>query len=155
MSLAERIKTARGPLSKRSFAHRIGIVESTLGNYEQGQSLPNVDVAARICTEFGVSPEWLLMGTGPMRVGEGDAPSESKMVASELNVELLRQVLSTFDDFLKANGFPINNHEKYIIGGGIYNAIVGEKDSSQAALKTIHLLREAFVNYRVKPQEME
>lgn len=151
MGVSDRIRQIRGELSRRSFAQRIDVIDSTLGNYEQGQSLPNVDVAARICKEFEVNPEWLLLGTGPMRAGEDSAFMQQESATSKLDVDLLRQVLSTLDDFLEENGFTLRNYEKYIIGGGIYNAIAGEKDSTRAALRTISLLKEAFVKFRPKP----
>ncbi|MBI4804434.1 MAG: hypothetical protein HY795_04275 [Desulfovibrio sp.] len=43
---------------------------NTLRNYEQGLSLPNSDILALICAEYGLNPAWLLLGEGPMNVGE-------------------------------------------------------------------------------------
>ena len=62
MTIGKRILELRGKLSRRAFAKRIGIVENTLRNYEEGLSLPNSDVIAAICREFNISAEWLVLG---------------------------------------------------------------------------------------------
>ena len=74
MSIGKRIEYLRGRDSRKAFAERIGIVETTLRNYEIAQSLPNSDVIANICRACGVSYEWLITGAGPMRDGEITAP---------------------------------------------------------------------------------
>ena len=67
MSLPERIKTLRGDLTQADFAARVGINVNTLRNYERGDSIPNMEVAASICRYFNISGDWLLFGDGPMR----------------------------------------------------------------------------------------
>lgn len=66
MSVAERIKTIRGNMSQADFAAHVNLNVNTLRNYERGDSLPNIQVAAQICKEFGVCSDWLLFGNGPM-----------------------------------------------------------------------------------------
>ena len=70
MTFPERLTLLRGKTSRALFAKQLGINENTLRNYEKGLSLPNIDVAARICQIYGVTPGWLLTGDGPMRTGE-------------------------------------------------------------------------------------
>lgn len=72
-TIAARITELRGSMSRAEFAKRIGVSPNTLRNYEGELSLPNSDVVASICTACGVSPYWLLMGTGPMMDSGGIA----------------------------------------------------------------------------------
>lgn len=70
MTFPERLILVRGKTSRALFAKQLGINENTLRNYEKGLSLPNIDVATRICQIYGIVPGWLLAGDGPMRAGE-------------------------------------------------------------------------------------
>ncbi len=70
MDIAKRIVTVRNTMSRRAFAAMLGIKESTLRNYECGSSLPNSDILKNLCEKQSISPEWLLLGTGPMYRGE-------------------------------------------------------------------------------------
>lgn len=63
MDFKDRLRTLRGQESKADFAKKIGINPSTLGNYEQGQSLPNIEVITRLCEECSVSSDWLIFGS--------------------------------------------------------------------------------------------
>lgn len=71
-TLGYRIKQARGKVSQDAFAARLHISKGSLGFYERDENLPNTNVILKICSETGVSLEWLMTGTGPMR--SGDAP---------------------------------------------------------------------------------
>lgn len=59
-------------MTQAEFAGRAGINVNTLRNYERGDSLPNLEVAASICRYFGVSTDWLVLGEGTMRRGESE-----------------------------------------------------------------------------------
>jgi len=106
MPIGERIQKLRDTESRRSFAERIGIVENTLRNYEQGLSLPNSDVIANICRTLGVRSEWLLFDVGDpydpdktetMRPGCGDLRCGERMadivLRPEAQVDLERQAV--------------------------------------------------------------
>ncbi|MDR2075607.1 MAG: helix-turn-helix domain-containing protein [Desulfovibrio sp.] len=69
MDIAGRIKLVRGKLSQEEFAQQLGVHKNSLGRYERGDSSPDVGVAERICSVFGVDPQWLLLGIGSMRQG--------------------------------------------------------------------------------------
>lgn len=60
-------------MTQAEFAGRAGINVNTLRNYERGDSLPNLEVAASICRYFGVSTDWLILGEGPMHRSESAA----------------------------------------------------------------------------------
>lgn len=51
--------------SRRSFAHKVGLGESTVRNYENGKRLPDLDVLLALCDQSGVNLLWLATGEGP------------------------------------------------------------------------------------------
>lgn len=53
-------------MTQTEFSQRIGVHKNTLGRYERGESALDILTARQICTIFGVSPEWFILGTGPM-----------------------------------------------------------------------------------------
>lgn len=73
-NLGERIRTARGSLSRAAFGKRIGITSGSLRNYENGVALPNAEVLTKICETCNVSTDWLLLGIGPMAASRAEAP---------------------------------------------------------------------------------
>jgi ribosome-binding protein aMBF1 (putative translation factor) len=59
--LPARIREARGGLTGREFARRVGIVSQSLAKYERvGYSLPGADLLRRMAIATGVSVDWLL-----------------------------------------------------------------------------------------------
>jgi phage repressor protein C with HTH and peptisase S24 domain len=57
------------PLSR--FAQQTGVSKNTLINYRDGATSPSADFLEKICRDFSVSPNWLLLGEG-----EGSATGE-------------------------------------------------------------------------------
>lgn len=66
-TISERLLALRGKTKQGDFAKLLGINPNTLRNYENGRVYPNQEILERICVTFSVLPEWLLMGTGPMK----------------------------------------------------------------------------------------
>lgn len=64
-TIGERLLFVRGEMKQGAFAKALNINPNTLRNYESGRVSPNQDILERICVQFSVSPEWLLLGTGP------------------------------------------------------------------------------------------
>ena len=102
-TLGERIKQARGKTSQDAFAKQLNISKGSLGFYERNENLPNVDVALKICSETGVTLEWLLTGSEPMR-GERHAQAESSVSAiyEKRIAELEKELAKAKDEALKA-----------------------------------------------------
>lgn len=69
-TFAQRLLILRGSTKQGEFAQQLEVNPNTLRAYEEGRSLPNQDVLSRICVKFSVSPSWLLLGHGPMRIEE-------------------------------------------------------------------------------------
>ena len=68
-TIGERLLAVRGKTKQGEFARALEINPNTLRNYENGRVLPNQEVLERVCVQFSVSPEWLLLGTGSMQQG--------------------------------------------------------------------------------------
>lgn len=95
MTLGERLKKIRGGLGQSHFAKKIGVSQSSLSLYEIGSRVPDATTLGVICNDFRISPEWLLMGTGPMyrdeQVGKtGDTSPVSPPVENPQYVENTR-----------------------------------------------------------------
>lgn len=87
-TIAERFLLVRGKAKQGDFAKAIGINPNTLRNYENGRVLPNQEILERICTQFSVSPAWLLLGVGPMRETRKDAATPPPQEKSEYGLQI-------------------------------------------------------------------
>ena len=61
-------------LTQAAFGKRIGLGQSGVGNILSGEREPSKAALRAIITEFDISPEWLLGGTGSPRKNE-EAPA--------------------------------------------------------------------------------
>lgn len=66
MTLPERLRIIRGQLGQVEFAKKIGSSQTGVSAYEKGQRKPDYETLIRVSQEFGVTLDWLLLGTGPM-----------------------------------------------------------------------------------------
>ena len=62
--VGSRVRLLREALGIRQgvFAARIGVAPNLLANVEAGGNYPNPKLAATICSEFGVTMDWLFRG---------------------------------------------------------------------------------------------
>lgn len=81
--LGERIRSVRGAISQTEFSNTFGINQNTLSRYERGERTPDAEFIALICERFGISPVWLLFGTGPMAASPGPQAQEPQAPTSE------------------------------------------------------------------------
>lgn len=87
----------RGAQKQKEFATALGINANTLRNYESGRVLPNQEVLARICVQFSVSAEWLLLGSEPIYKAEPAAGLETTPPACSRCLELYERLYVLFD----------------------------------------------------------
>lgn len=78
-TIAERFLMARGKMKQADFAKALGITPNSLRNYESGRVSPNHKVLERLCVQFSLSPAWLLLGQGPMRIIDETPPPDSQL----------------------------------------------------------------------------
>lgn len=78
----ERIKEIRlyFGLTQVEFGRRIGVKQSAVTGYENGNRQPLDTVITSICREFGVNEEWLRTGEGPQFVEITRAEQIQQMV---------------------------------------------------------------------------
>jgi|GEM_PF-580027 len=67
--IAQRVRLViqQSGLTLPEFSSRTGIKKSTLVNYRDGVYPPTAAFLERVCSEFLINPQWLLLGTGPMK----------------------------------------------------------------------------------------
>ena len=70
MTIGERIRKVRGPISQKEFARRIGATQSAVQTWESHKSIPAADVLENILGAFpGWNGHWLASGKGDERIG--------------------------------------------------------------------------------------
>ena len=103
MGLGQRIRQIRGKMSQSDFGKSLGISQYSVGVYESESRFPDSRILNKICNAFAISPEWLLIGEGPMHRGDpSDETKEQKMSDSR-----------TFENTIKTQ-YIENNNEKNI-----------------------------------------
>lgn len=72
--IVERLKIIRTSLGKNDprstqegFAQSVHFHRNTVGRYERGIGVPDIEFCANVCTIYGVSPIWLYLGFGDMQ----------------------------------------------------------------------------------------
>jgi len=76
-TLGQRLKHVRGGLSQQAVADKLGIPQTTWGNYERGRCQPDLALLDKMCAIFAVKSDWLLFGRGPMRKDVDAAPEQA------------------------------------------------------------------------------
>ena len=61
-TLGQRIAMIRGQMTQGDFAKKVGIGRATLIRYERGDNEPSASFLQKLIKDFGVDPQWLLMG---------------------------------------------------------------------------------------------
>ena len=119
----ESIKGADGkPLKQGEFGHKVGQHANTIGRYERGETLPDIGFIINVCSIYGVSLAWLVLGLGDMFASgsEWQAVEASRSINDdcvELKKELVterqerrevslenRQLYKAMTDLLRENG---------------------------------------------------
>ncbi len=78
--------------TQADFAKRLNINLSSLRNYMMGRSKPDAGVIETLCEEFGVSPDWLILGVGEMFFREEDMPSKATLEERHATLESVRSL---------------------------------------------------------------
>ena len=129
MSIGKRIKHLRGKESRRAFGHRIGVVENTLRNYEEGMSLPNSDVLAEIARNTGCQLDWLILG-------------EEIPVSGRIDRRVLADSLAVVEEYLEEEGRALSSEAKAALVSEIYRITLEDEDSNPVRL--LKLIRHAL-----------
>lgn len=106
-SIGERLLAVRGDVSQAVFAKALGINPNTLRSYERGLAIPNQEVLARICVNFSVSPEWLLLGedaTASSNISTGEKNYLIEDSEDLIRIPMAKAVLSAGTGSLETSG---------------------------------------------------
>lgn len=80
-TLSQRLKMIRGNMNQTEFGVAFGISQRSVSRYETGGGSPDIDTINAICAKYGVNPQWLAFGIGPMRQGEADSQEEGTVAS--------------------------------------------------------------------------
>jgi phage repressor protein C with HTH and peptisase S24 domain len=78
--LTERLKKViqDSGLSLSRFAQQTAVSKNTLINYRDGATSPSADFLEKVCRDFSVSPNWLLLGEGARQGGDSSSGKEGR-----------------------------------------------------------------------------
>lgn len=141
LSLGQRIKFVRGKESQDSFAVRIGASRGTLSNYERDENQPGADILKAICANYRILPEWLLMGTGPMKKGEGAADNSPSN--TPLDKGVLVDVVDILEQFLIDAKKTLPPQAKGELIYQLYQLVLEETDTKQQPIRIFRLIQGA------------
>lgn len=84
MTIGQRLSLFRKSLGKKQipFAEELGVSQSAYKNYEREATDPPVSLAAKLCKDYGVSAEWLLVGRSGMTAAITDEIIERAVVVT-------------------------------------------------------------------------
>ena len=82
----ERLREARGSLSQAEFAHKMGLIQQTYANWENGAREPDQEKLKKLAIQIGVTTDWLLglsdHRTAKLAQKEAHEPDEGSLQAS-------------------------------------------------------------------------
>ncbi|MEM1165736.1 MAG: hypothetical protein AAGI30_05530 [Planctomycetota bacterium] len=121
--VAQRLRSAIGPLSFVQIGRRTGFHPETVRRHLSGRGL-SVEFLAVACREFGIDADWALLGRGPGPKGPtlddwlGEVTFSEVMTAlAHRLAQLERQVASSPSSSSKTDG-PMVEHSAAPVGQG-------------------------------------
>lgn len=126
-TFAKRLLEVRGNMSQAEFAQRLGVSRGSIGLYEQGKRLPDIEVLRNIAEQFNVSCDWLV-GLTDTKVIEPDIKAVCKVTGlTEENVNLML-VLQKYDKTIKEHSSQMNQDKFTYID--VFNIILKSLDDA-------------------------
>lgn len=114
----EMVNYFSGGVVKR-FAREVDTNEANIRNYIKGGS-PRFEFLQAVISRFGVSSDWLVMGTGEMLTQKGKEeqekvpPCEADLKLSQAKIEELLRILEHKDALIKEKDNRIADKEQFI-----------------------------------------
>ena len=81
------------PRNQTQLSKWLGFAQPTVNNWLNGNALPSLDTALKLCDKFGSNPIWLITGKGPVNIGDEIADPLYKNIIN-LTVEQRQHVES-------------------------------------------------------------
>lgn len=104
-TFGERLESLRNGLTQKGFANKIGIPLNSYTNWVRGIREPSMSAILSICTQLGISSDWLLglptAGGGPsvnagsgaaVNIGSGSATAGGDCSKCQLMADHIRQI---------------------------------------------------------------
>ena len=101
----EKVLEVKKDLSETAFARALGMNQKTVNLYMNGERKPSLEFVKNICSNFGVSSDWLLglptAGGGPsvnagsgaaVNIGSGSATAGGDCSKCQLMADHIRQI---------------------------------------------------------------
>ena len=126
MEISDRLTSLRKSLgiNQIPFAKQIGASQSAYANYERGATAIPINLAVKICRDYDISAEWLLLGVGSMKTLDAGGIVEGAVLATrkfilenglpippEKEAVLVRFL---FEEMSKDENFTIRDQERFL-----------------------------------------
>ena len=144
-TIAERMLLLRGKTKQGVFAKLLEINPNTLRSYENGRTSPNQEFLERVCVQFSVSPAWLLLGKGPMKMDNTDATGA---VQGEHTPRKDRA-----NQALNATEEKIKSLQEQLLA--TREALQAQREATETYKETLRMERERFARYEAQVQNFE
>jgi transcriptional regulator with XRE-family HTH domain len=102
MPIGSRIKTIRGKISQKIFAHKIGSNQKSVHAWESGKAMPGAKSLEAIHKAFGVDINWLLTGEGNQYIKLEKIEDEPNLQEETLEYQKSTSTLGKAVDMLAA-----------------------------------------------------
>ncbi len=126
MSLGKRLKLARGKLTQIAAADAVGLRNTTISRYEQGNIPRPLKYLEFLCRKNQVNPTWLLLGKGPERLTHALRPPP-------LDAELLAEVWQAVQRAHANAGQTPHTQSLAATAAGIYDELIALKPNRRKA----------------------
>jgi len=96
--VSDRIRTLRRDLrlTQEELGKAAGVTKSAVSQWERGTSVPGRDALLSLRNKFGINPDWVMTGQGPMRIGRASTAQRAiglLPTASPRSRELLEEII--------------------------------------------------------------
>ncbi len=126
MTLPKRLRQARGELSRRALAERIGYSPTMILKYEYGHIPKALQFLEALTKARGTSPTWLLLGKGPERLTDALKPTP-------LDADLLAQVWEATQRAYADAGQTPHTRSLAATAAAIYDELIALKPNRRKA----------------------
>ncbi len=117
MTLPERLRQARGKLSRRALAELVGYSPETILKYEHGRITKGIQFLEALAKVRGTSPTWLLLGKGPEGLKDALRPTP-------LDADLLAKVWEAVQRAYAEVGQTPHVHSLAATAARIYDELI-------------------------------
>jgi transcriptional regulator with XRE-family HTH domain len=159
-----------GNLSQQKLSENIDIAQSSIGNYERGDRIPDAEVIMKYCKYFSVSSDYIL---GLSDYLDDDEKSELEQeIEGEIRpyaIGIYREINSCMEKMQKLSGYAYNKQEylnigykfndlmfSYLMGViNMYDEIAEQANSVEDTRPCISEVMEAYTKHTLKLKECE